>query len=1438
MQNRVVHWLGAEATELLGTEVHIGHVMLSPWGRLLFDDVYIADLAGDTLIAARSVQVGALRIHPRAHVVAVGNLELQGGRFALNTPKGGTKSNLTLLLDQLGSGDSTSSGSDWRVRCKRFLIEDLHFSFHNTNTEPIPFGVDFEHVEVTHAHVAGRDLSVVGDSIRTHLSRFQLMERSGLVVDELSGDVAISGRGIHIEGLRVSTPRSSAVGELTFTTANWRDYNDFNNTVDMRLQLDTSLIDFADIALFAPELEGVQYPIRISGRVRGTVAELKGRGLSVDFGERSHFNGNAELSGLPDVANTFMILDVSDLKTDHADLSMVPVPPFTEGGRLQLPQEFVQFGRIGFSGNFTGFMRAFTAFGQTTTALGELKMDLSYERDTISKVFSISGRAMSAGMEIGKLLGTPSLGPLAANVRLAASGRSFSELEADLEGSLPMITINDRVISGITLNGHLEKDLFNGEFETADDDLVMHFKGLADLRGRWPLVDFRAEVDHVDLHALGFVDAPGYNSVAADVRAEGRLSPDSLLGTLSLTDISYCIGADDHFLGDIQVRSGREFGMNTLELNSDAVFARVEGLFLPTRLWDLASNTVFSVFPSLRDQVEYAQEEQNFKFEVITGTSEAVLDLFAPGLRIAPNSRVSGALNSRAFDIDLTAQVPWFEYGKVRFDSVDVIMDKTMDVLAFAVVSARQTFNDSTWFSGSEARGIAYQDEVELALGWESSNNGTNGTLDMMGQVRGSRSIDLDLLPSTLYFGRGNWSNPEVAHFTIDSSNVVVDTLVLYNGEQRVAMGGTLSKDPLKAIAFDLDQVRLENFAPLMRGPVVGGSLTGDGQLFDVYGTPYLSSYLCADSVVVRDRPVGDIKFNANWSERSGGIALQGELTRGPIKALDFMGKLQPSEGNALDIDLVFDRFDLTFIEPYLPPDIRDIQGRVTGKVQVSGTLDRPEVNGVVDMEHAGLRIDYLNTLYTFSHQVKIAPDMFALDLVTLYDEEGNSARIGGTILHNGLRDWNFNVWGEMNDLMVLNTTVTDNSMYYGKAYAKGELEVSGSVDQLEVTLDASTSAGTDIHLPVGGSTEVGDIGFIRFTSSDSADVEDQVVDLSGVTLDLNVHVTPDAHFELIFDPTIGDIMAGRGVGDIEMSVSQAGDFRMLGQVELVDGDYLFTLRNVVNKRFEVVPGGRISWYGDPFDATLDVQAMYRVRAPLYDIMFEKNEAYKKRVPVDVVMHLREKLLNPEIGFEVRLPSVDDNIRTQVNSVLSTEQELNKQVFALIVLNRFVQPQSYSTGAGSPSSGSNLAGTTGSELLSNQVSNWLSKLSNSFDLGVNYRPGDNITQDEFEVAMSTQLFNERLLVNTNVGIASGTQTTTNANQFIGDFQVEYLLPPEGRLRVKAFSMSNDQNLTGTNQAPTTQGAGVVYREEFTTGAELWQKLLNNFRSSAKDRTFD
>lgn len=270
VQTRVVAWLSGKASTELGTEVSVGRVAISLRGQLVLDRIYIADLDGDTLIAVGSLRVKGLRIHPRAKVIAMGGVDLSEGRFNLRTPENEEKSNLTLLLDRLGGSDTTASGEDWAIHCKRFNIEDFHFSYHNANVPRIPFGIDFEHVEVTHAHIAGRSLEVIGDSVEADLYRMQLLEHGGLVLEELSGHTAVSGRGIRIQDLRLRTPLSSAEGELDFSTDSWLDYNAFNERVRMKLELDTAHVDFADIALFAPDLQGISYPIEVSGRVRGT----------------------------------------------------------------------------------------------------------------------------------------------------------------------------------------------------------------------------------------------------------------------------------------------------------------------------------------------------------------------------------------------------------------------------------------------------------------------------------------------------------------------------------------------------------------------------------------------------------------------------------------------------------------------------------------------------------------------------------------------------------------------------------------------------------------------------------------------------------------------------------------------------------------------------------------------------------------------------------------------------------------------------------------------------------------------------------------------------------------------------------------------------------------------------------------------------------------
>lgn len=1421
VQTAVARWVAEELSARTGASITIDRVALAMDGSVQVKGLHVGDLAGDTLFHVPRLNVRGLRVSLERHEVSISNLVLRDARFKLATAQGDAHSNLTNLLEKLASADTTAAGPDWTIRCARYDITGLHFSFHDANVEQAPFGVDFSHIDIPDAAVQGYQLQAVGDSITALLERVALTERSGLRVDRLSGMASVSGRGVQVEDMVLRTPMSDAHGQLKLISEGWADFSDFTSNVRIRADFDSSRVDLADIAWFAKELQGIRMPLTVQGRVRGTVNELKGRGLRIGFGEASWFQGDAELSGLPQLAETFMLIDVEHMHAALADLKKVPMPPFTSGATLELPSEADLLGDIDLRGRFTGFLHSFTATGRANTALGALRTDVSYHRDTVSQQAHLNGRVGTESFRLGPLLGTRAIGPMSANVRIKAKGRTLKGMEVDLEGDFPLFTINDRTIGGIHAKGHLARNLFKGELEANDPSLQLRFSGLADFRGRWPEVDFTAKLDNADLHHMGFVDRPGYSALSLDAAVRGRLSPDSLQGDLHLTGISYCQGEEDFDLGDVHLRSGRRDGENVLLLDATFAEAEVVGPFLPTKLPAALGHVLRSVFPSLLSSVDYHQDEQRFTFSIALRRTDEVLRLFLPGASITPGSTISGHFDTRTFDLGLHAVLPRARYGDVRLDSLVVIADKTLDLLAFSVRSTRQQVGDSLWFSGTGITGKAYQDELDIDLGWQASSGGTNGNLTFYGEVYGPSSVALELLPSRLYLGQGVWANERRASLRIDSTTVRIDGLDMRNGRQRIALNGAIGRDPSLALAFNLDSVEIANFNPLIDGPPFAGRLTADGRLFDLYGKPHVVAAAHADSVQVRRIPVGDVTLSAHWLEGRDALDLSGSIDRGAIKALDFSGTVEPRRGGELSLLMLLDRFDLALANPYMPEGLSGLGGHASGQVALTGTLVQPDLNGVIDLQGATLRIDYLNTRYTGDARVRIGDELFAVDHALMQDDEGHLARVGATVAHHNLQDWSFDIWGTLDRVQVLNTTLAQNSLYYGKAYATGEFNVNGSRGNLEVSVNAATAPGTDLHMPVGGSVEVSPIAFVHFGSLDSTATRGEV-DLTGVTLDMDITVTPDARFELIFDPTVGDIMSGRGEGMLELGVNSRGELSMNGMVTITEGDYLFTLRNVVNKRFAVQPGGRITWYGDPFDAQLDLQAVYRLKAPLYDVVppGERNDSHRQRVPVEVIMRLRDKLLNPEISFNVRLPQADESLKAQVASMLSTDQEMSRQVFALIVLNRFLEPPMYA-GAGAASSGTGTAaGTTASELLSNQVSNWLSGLSNDFDLGVNYRPGDAITQDELEVAFSKQFFNQRLLFSTNVGVHYGARDANTGNALIGDFQLEYLITREGRFRARAFSLTNDRNLIQADQAPTTQGAGLVLRRDFDTLGEL------------------
>ncbi|HEY4798490.1 MAG TPA: translocation/assembly module TamB domain-containing protein, partial [Bacteroidia bacterium] len=360
---------------------------------------------------------------------------------------------------------------------------------------------------------------------------------------------------------------------------------------------------------------------------------------------------------------------------------------------------------------------------------------------------------------------------------------------------------------------------------------------------------------------------------------------------------------------------------------------------------------------------------------------------------------------------------------------------------------------------------------------------------------------------------------------------------------------------------------------------------------------------------------------------------------------------------------------------------------------------------------------------------------------------------------------------------------------------------------------------------------EIGENGFITFVKNDNTGKTNQPkykVSTTGLTMDFKLEPTPDAQVQLIFDEKVGDVIKANGTGAIDMEINEFGDFKMYGDYLVESGDYLFTLKNVVNKKFRLEKGGTVRWSGDPLGAVINMNAIYELRTSLSPLFYdyEQTDATKKRYPVDLVMNLSGRLTQPDILFDVKLPTTDDFTRQQAfERFKNSDNELNKQVFSLLVMNSFVPADP----SKNQQQGSKAGTVTSTEMLSNQLSNWLSQISNQFDVGVHYRPGDVIgdviNKDQVELALSTQLFNDKMTIDGTVANNTNTINTPNPSAVVGDVNIDYKLNENGKFRAKAYNKANEGDILNNQKGPYTQGVGIFYREEFETGKEFFQKIF-------------
>ncbi len=1425
----------------INAKLTIDAIDISFFNKVRLNNVYIEDLYKDTLLYADRVTATIIKF-PNKRRIPLNTVTLENATLRLATDSAGVV-NIRFIIDEIRRKDTTRAPRLLTIRNIKF--KDSKFYLKTYNSKSKNQGINLSDLVLNKFNTEIRRLVKDADTVNFLIKSLTFEDHSGFLVKNLYAKTSISKNHLIFRNTSINTELSRISGAQI--ALNFNSFKDFKpevryERVKLNILFFPSDVNLRDIAFFSPKLYGTDQLINISGEVRGYIGNLKGRNINIRYGEKSKIQGEFNLNGLPDFKETFIYVDLKNFNTSIDEIESFTLP----GGRkLNLSDRFKELKTIRYKGKFTGFVDDFVAYGDINTDLGRLSSDLLFKPDT-GNYFTFNGKLEAGNFDLGRLLNNEKdIGKITLNVNVDGSSCSGQNVNAKLQGTINSLKIKKYEYKNINLSGVLSDKTYNGAVNINDPNINMEFLGKVDFSSEIYNVDFTANIAHADLCALNFDKSDSSHTVSFYVKANAHgNSIDNLNGEIKLLNSLLTRGDKQIQIYDFSIYAKNSLDSNSLSIRSDFVDADVYGNYQMAKINESLIKFVNSYLPAfINSGYSYIDDFKNgFNFKVYFKKTKPIFDYFLPQYYIAENTILEGEFDPDTNHLFLFLQSPRVEFYGNTWNNVYFNCQSNDSI--FSLISGSQNLvlknkinlENLTIYSDISA------DSVSFVTRWNNWDTVLyKGELKAVTRFEKSAGhklplISLDILPTKIINADTLW-NVNRSKILVDSTSILVNNFSINHDKQYLRLNGKISEEPTDKFSIEFEDFNLGNLNIFTSsgGFEIKGILNGDASATDLYKNLLFYSSLTVDTLVINNEKLGYTIINSRWDNNKKSVNINAVARRGQLNTFAASGDYFPKDNGKIDLDVELNSLRLDIINPYFRNAFTDFRGIASGDLALTGNTSKPLINGELKFQKTAFTINYLNARYNFTDKIRVVNNDIFLDNIKLIDIYGNSAHIKGVVKSTYYRNFDFNLRIDADNLLFLNTTQFDNNRFYGTAFASGFVGLKGAPRNIKIDARVKTEKNTRFFIPLDSEGEISEYNFVTFLLEDTTEQTEQnnfeyKVDLSAISLDVDLEVTPDAELQLIFDPKVGDIMKSKGYGNINLQVNTLGKFKMFGEYYIEEGDYLFTLQNVINRKFNI-DYGVIKWTGDPLDAYIDIKAIYPTKAALYgllgyDMLGEDaangngDNAFKRKTTVYCQLIMKDKLMKPTIKYDIYLPTVDEETRTIINNKINTEEELNKQFLSLLVLNSFYlsdDPDNLS------SPYSNAAGVNASEFLSNQLSHWLSQISSDYDIRVNYRPDfDNqMTNDEMEFALSTQLLNDRLTLDGNVDVTTNA-TAESSNNIVGDFDLDYKITE--KFRLKAYNHSNDNLLTEVS--PYTQGVGVVFKEEFNSIGELWKRYLH------------
>lgn len=1377
----------------------------------------------------------------------------------------------------------------WRVTLAQSDISQVAVNFDNFNDPKLKTrypALDYSHLHFTDLVLNTRDLTFTENRTTVKLDNLAGKDHSGFAISSARANVEYDSVQIQLDSLDLITPNSHIKRSLGMRYKSLSAIADDLPNLGLSGDLRTTRLGFRDILYLVPSLAGTppfttgpNQSVLLSGLVSGRLGDLLVRNFDfVGLRNTAMQARRAHIVGLPNVdGRLYVDLDIQKFSSTRADLLSV-LPKGTVPDNISIPPT------ISLSGTFKGRpttlafdtnLKLRSTYGNVAFS-GKLGAAQANGRQPLVGTFAVQN------FDAGKLLKDPTIGAITGTGRINATGnlQDPSTLVGKLSANIQRARYNGYTYHGVNTTVDIDRGKYNiAASSHSDPNLDLDLKAVVNLRdANNPSYEVTSlNLRGANLTALGFYTG-GNLRVQGDLKANLRGSSlNTINGTFSGDRIVITKDKQRIPLDSVQGRIVQTATRTAVDFNSNVAAVNLDG---NVHLGDLATELQRHInrYFHLAGVQPFRNERGNQQFTYsLRVKNTRVLRQFVPDLKRLSPFVLAGDYNRAAARLTATSDIRFIRYQNYRLDSLTLRVDSDPSKLDYALRLARARQDQSFSLRRPSFVGNVADNKVNTRvaiLGDSSSRErlALAGALQVLTQGRGDAYQFAFANDQIINYDTWTAGSDNYVRYNADGT-VVANNLRLTNGSSALVVQSqnpAVNTSPL-AVRFEQFNLGIVSRAIGQPDSTLGGTLNGEAVARNL-GTKKqaFTANLTIKDLLYSKTVLGDLSLQAN-NPVADRYDVNARLTGGGGNDVTLRGAYRTVGTTPLDFVLDVTRLNVKTAEPFSAGQISQATGYLSGKLDIAGTTSAPQVRGqLTTSPDASFVVPQLGSPFRLvSQPVTFDEKGIAFNNFTVLDSAGNKAVANGYLLTNNLVDYSFDLRVTTDKFLAVKSRRTqDNTLYYGRLVVDSDTRLTGPLSLIKIDTRATVADGSDLTVenPAADPSVVAREGIVQFVDlrmrpkphlvvlTDPDSVNSSAM---GYDITAQITITDNTPFTIVVDPVSGDNLRVRAAGTLTTTLDPSGNLTLNGRLDVRRGKYKLSLYGLVTREFIIARGSSLVWTGDPFNADLNLTAVYKIKAAPAELLASQgsnsqyaNTVARNALPFSVLIKVTDQLSKPTIGFDITLPEDQQGaLGGEVSARLAqlrqptNTSEQSKQVFSLLVLGRFVQQNPFETTAGEGIVASQLRGSV-SQVLTDQLQNLTGKYlaGLGLDLGItnqaDYSTGSAQSRTDLNVAVRRQLLNNRLTVRlgTDVPLSgnSGTQATQGssaASNFAGDVSIEYTVLRDGRLRLRAFRQNAYEDIDG-NIVRT--GASLVFQRDYNNLQDLFAKIAPETKRELRD----